>query len=231
MAEKVDHHTLNRRIRDQLRVLIESGAIPLGTRIDESTLATDMGVSRTPLREAIARLAEEGLVEHRAYRGNFVRMFTARQVHDLYEVRKTLEGLAMRLAVPKLTEDDVAMIRSVLDDAYTALRRGDMAGYSMADQRFHDTVAQLSENEILIDSLSRLRRQIHMIRSVANRDTDVVDRTARERSWILAALESRDTDLAVRLMEDHIDGVRRAVLARFGSVEARDAAPVASALA
>ncbi|HZT98436.1 MAG TPA: GntR family transcriptional regulator [Ktedonobacteraceae bacterium] len=213
MAEKLEHYTLNQRIYYKVRELIESGAIPAGAQLDERTLAQDLAVSRTPLREAIATLVEEGLVERRPYRGNFVRTFTARQVNDLYQVRQALEGLAIRLAVPRITADDLEQIRAILDSCQDALERDDMAAYSAADQRFHDSIARLSDNEVLIESLDRLRRQIQLVRIQANRDADVVQRTALERPLILAALEDRDADLAARLLEEHIDGVRSSVVA------------------
>jgi DNA-binding GntR family transcriptional regulator len=206
---------LNQRIYYKIRELIEAGSISPGTQLDERTLASDLDVSRTPLREAIARLVEEGLVERRPYRGNFVRMFTAKQVNGLYEVRKVLEGLAVRLAVPRLTEEDLAKIRLILDDTHRALEQGDIVGYSTADQRFHEIIAQIADNETLITSLGRLKRQIQIMRVSANQDPQVVVRTALERSRILAALEARDAEQAALLMEEHIEGVRRAVVAQI----------------
>jgi len=220
LRETMNHHTLNQRTYYKMRELIESGAIPLGARLDERVLANDMGVSRTPLREGIGKLVEDGLVEHRAYRGNFVRTFTVKQVNDIYLVRKTLEGLAVRLAVPKLSEEHLATLHRILDDTFTALERGDVVEYSAADQRFHDTLAQLSDNEPLLESLGRLRHQIQLVRTFANRDPDVVKRSAFERPQILAALEVRDAERAAQLMEEHIDGVRRAVITQL--VDARE---------
>lgn len=216
---ELEHHPLNRRIYYKVRDLIASGRIPPGTQLDERSLANDLAVSRTPLREAIATLVEEGLVERRPYRGNFVRMFTAKQVNDLYVVRKVLEGLATRLAVLSLAEEDLDKIRSILDETQQALEAGDMAAYSTADVHFHDTIAQMSKNETLIESIGRLKRQIQIVRLGANRDPQVVARTALERPHILAALEARDADLAARLMEEHIDGVRRSMVAQLQSLE------------
>ena len=216
---KLQHHTLTQRIYYRLREMIESGSLRPGARLDEQSLADQMSVSRTPLREAIGRLAREGLIENRPYRGNFVRTFTTKQVNDLYEVRRVLEGLAVRLAVPKLSGEYLSLLRSILDDIQEALERGDIAGYGAADQRFHDALAQLAGNETLIESIERLRLQIQLVRSIANQDPHVVERTARERPRILAALESRDAELAARLMEEHIDGVRRAVVDQFEALE------------
>jgi DNA-binding GntR family transcriptional regulator len=141
-----------------------------------------------------------------------VRMFTAKQIHDLYEVRKTLEGLAIRLAVLRLTEEDLELLRAILHETQEALERDDMPGYSTSDQRFHSTIARLSENEILIESLGRLQRQIQLVRIGANQNPEVVRRTALERPRILSALEMRDAALAAQLMEEHIEGVRRSVI-------------------
>ncbi len=215
------NHTLNHSIYESLREMIASGLLVTGARIDERVIAEQLGVSRTPLREAIVKLAKEGLVEQRPYRGNYVRAFSPKQVNDLYETRMVLEGLATRRAVTNLTDEGLAELTDTLDDIQTALARGDMAAFSVADQRFHTTIARLSGNETVIESLERLRAQVQLVRLAANRDPDLVERTARERPEILAALRDRDADRAARLMEEHIDGVRRTVLKQLEAAEKR----------
>ncbi|MGH2618141.1 MAG: GntR family transcriptional regulator, partial [Thermomicrobiales bacterium] len=146
------------------------------------------------------------------YRGNYVRAFSPKQVNDLYETRMVLEGLATRRAVENLTDVGLTELTQILDEIQEALAQADMAAYSVADQRFHTTIARLSGNETVIESLERLQAQVQLVRLAANRDPDLVERTARERPEILAALRDRDADRAARLMEEHIDGVRRTVL-------------------
>jgi DNA-binding GntR family transcriptional regulator len=220
LLNKLEHRTLNQRTYDMVRGFIESGYLLPGTQLDERTLANELAISRTPLREAIARLVEEGLVERHPYRGNFVRTFSAKQINDLYVVRKTLEGLAVRLAVPRLTEDDLAKLGQILNATDEALEHNDIIGYSSADQEFHETIAHITENEILIASIERLKRQIQIMRVSANHDPEVVKRTALERPRILAALAARDAEQAAQLMEEHIEGVRRAVVAQIEAAEA-----------
>lgn len=210
-----ENQTLNQRVLARLREMIAAGAMPPGTQLDEQTLANDLGVSRTPLREAIGKLVKEGLVEHRPYRGNFVRSFTAKQVSDLFEVRKALEGLAIRLAVTRLTDDHLASFRTILSDVEEALDQHDLLGYSAADRRFHNLVRDIADNESLTEALERLGLQIQVVRTIANRDPGVVERTAHERPRILAALEARDATLAGQLMEEHIEGVRRSVVSQL----------------
>lgn len=215
-----ENQTLNHRVFSRLRDMITQGIIPLGEQLDEQALTQELGVSRTPLREAIGKLVKEGLVEHRPYRGNFVRSFSAKQVSDLFEVRKVLEGLAIRLAIAKLTDAHVAAFRAILDDVQAALDTDDMLAYSAADRGFHNLVRDIADNESLTEVLDRLSVQIQVVRTIANRDPDVVLQTAQERPQILAALAARDAVLAGQLLEAHIEGVRRRVIAQL---EARDA--------
>jgi DNA-binding GntR family transcriptional regulator len=214
---RVRYSTLNHNIYEAVKGMIGVEPLVSGARIDEGAIAAQLGVSRTPLREAIARLASEGLIEQRPYRGSYVRDLSAREIDDLYETRKVLEGLAAKRTVIHASDDELAALAGILDDVQRALDAHDLEAYAAADQRFHSTIARLSRNESLIDALERLRAQVQLVRLAANRDPTVVERTARERPRILAALRGRDPDAAARLMEEHIDGVRRSILQRMSS--------------
>ena len=216
---KLARDTLNQKVYFHLREMILSGEINSGTQIEERVLAEEMGVSRTPLREAIGQLSNDGIIEYRPYRGNFVRTFTAKQVNDLFHVRKALEVLAIRLAIPKISQEQIEQIRLILDDVQEALDNSDLDAYGEADRRFHDAIAAITINETLQESLERLSAQIQLVRNFANRDSDVVRRTSIERPRILAALDARDADLAAQLMETHIEGVRMSVVAQLEAME------------
>lgn len=224
-AAVFEHRTMNERVLGRIRELIVSGALPASTQLDEQALADSMHISRTPVREAISKLNKEGLVEYRPYKGHFVRSFTAKEISDLFEVRKALEGLAIRLTVSKLTEEHLALLKRILSDIDLALAQDDLVAYSAADREFHTVVAQISENQSLIELLDRLGMQIQIMRTIANRDPHVVERTAQERPLILTALERRDTELATQLMEQHIEGVRQAIVSQLEAHEAQRAAP------
>jgi DNA-binding GntR family transcriptional regulator len=203
----IEQVPLNQRVYLQLRDYVLCGAIAVGDRLDEISLARQLGVSRTPLREAIGKLVKEGLVEHRPFQGNFVRNFSLQEIQDLFEVRAALEGLAARLAVQKLPDDGLDVLKAILDEVRDALEHGDLATYATADRRFHATIAQYSQNPTLIEMLDQLSAKIQTARVLANRDHGVVQRTAHERPLILAALAARDGDEAGRLLELHIKGV------------------------
>jgi DNA-binding GntR family transcriptional regulator len=217
---KVERATRFQQVYDQLLAMLLDGTLPPDSQLDERELSARLGVSRTPLREAIAQLAREGLVESVAYKGHFVRHWTAQQVNDLYLVRGTLEALAVRLAIPKLSNEDIDAIDGLLREAEDALERGDIEGFGDADRRFHRALIVKADNQPLIEALDRLSLQIQMVRTMANRDPGVQTRTTHERSLILAALRDRDADRAAQLMEAHIGDVRAAVVAQLRAQEA-----------
>lgn len=200
---------------EKLFELICDGTLEPGERLDERALAASLGVSRTPIREAVTRLLSDGLVEHRPYQGNSVRCFNARQIADLYDVRRALEVLAIREAVPRLTSERLAEIRHELGRACDALESGDMGGFADADRAFHRLIVRTSENETLIETLHKLEAQVQLVRTTANRDPQLVARTVHERDAILAALEARDVDRAAALASEHIDQVKRTVVAQL----------------
>ena len=209
------HQTLNWHVYNDIVDIILSGKYLPGSRLDEITIAEELGVSRTPLREAIAKLVKDGLVEHRPYRGNFVRSFTARQAFDLYEVRKGLEVVAVRLAIPRLTDESVKRLRQTLRNIDSALENEDLASYGLADQEFHDTIAQISDNETLISMLQQVRGQVQLIRTIANRDPSIVEVTAMERPEIVDAMAIGDVERAVALMDEHIALVQNNITSRL----------------
>jgi DNA-binding GntR family transcriptional regulator len=209
------HLTLRERIYEEIVRLIVAGDLPSGAPIDEKELTEKLQVSRTPFREAIGTLAKEGLIEIKPYRGFFVRSFTRKEIDDLYELRKTLECFAVELAVPRMSDRDIAGLEKVLDAAVEALRRRDMETYGLRDREFHETIAERSENAALIETLSRLALQIQICRTIANESQEFAERAAQERDEILKALRARDAAAASALMRAHISDVQSAVLARL----------------
>lgn len=209
------HLTLRERIYEEIVRLIVAGDLPSGAPIDEKELTEKLQVSRTPFREAIGTLAKEGLIEIKPYRGFFVRSFTRKEIDDLYELRKTLECFAVELAVPRMSDRDIAGLEKVLDAAVEALRNRDMETYGLRDREFHETIAERSENAALIETLSRLALQIQICRTIANESQEFAERAAQERDDILKALRARDAAAASALMRAHINDVQSAVLARL----------------
>ncbi|QDZ12591.1 GntR family transcriptional regulator [Devosia ginsengisoli] len=203
--------TLRDHTYRSLLALILSGELPPGSPLDERALTDRLGVSRTPFREAIAVLAREGLVDVRPYRGFSVHLPSPKEIDDLYQLRRVLEGFAMRLAVENISNADIARLEQVLDAGIAALEANDLDAYGVHDTEFHATFARLSKNEPLIETLERLALRIQMGRATANRNVHFAKAAASERDAILGALRARDADRAAALMDAHIAHVQRAV--------------------
>jgi DNA-binding GntR family transcriptional regulator len=208
----LQHKTLHERVYEAVLELISAGGLAPGEQLDEQSLSARLGVSRTPLRAAIARLAQEGLVVNLPYRGAFVRQFTVEEIDGLYEVRAVLEALAARKAAQRLPAEELETIGAILDECRAALEAGDAEAYGRADARFHRALAEASGNPTLVETLDGLRLRIQLFRDLANRDPGLRERAEREREQIVDALSRRDAEAAAHLLEQHIASIRETVL-------------------
>ena len=202
--EQLKHQTLHQRVYERLLGLVIDGVLAPGEPIDEQALSSRLGVSRTPVRAAIARLTQEGLVVTLPYRGASVRQFAVEEID--------LEGLAARKAAQRLSAEGLETIRAILDECQEALEVGDVDAFGQADARFHRALAEASGNSTLVEAIDGLRLRINLFRDLANREPGLPERTARERALILDALERRDSDAAGQLLEQHINSVKQTVL-------------------
>jgi len=173
-------------------------------RINESELSKQLGASRTPLREAMNRLTAEGLLVFEPGRGFFCQPLTPELVVHLYEVREALETAAMRAAVARASDDQIAQVKAFLDE--TAARYTDGTPTQelvKLDEEFHLRVARLSGNPELINLIELTYERIRYVRWIAIREK--VDITHGAHLHIFEALEQRDTHAAVDRMRQHIE--------------------------
>jgi DNA-binding GntR family transcriptional regulator len=197
----IQHEILEDKIYDRLRALLVGRQILPGQRIPLDQLARTMGVSRTPVLNALKRLAQEGIVVFHPRRGVYAQHFTKRQMAALFEVREVLEGLAARLAAARITRDEVARLRKLfrgLDLAETpaAVRR-----YIERDRHLHWRLVEIAGNDQLARAMSSVNMmffawQDGLVRPPAE--------TFDEHMAILGALERRDPDASEVAMRLHI---------------------------
>lgn len=207
--------TVNEAAFDRLRELIFSGEIAAGSRLDERTLAERIGVSRTPLRDAIGQLVNLGVAERRVYKGTFLHAFTAKQIEDLYEVRKALEGLAARTASELATPDGLDRLEAIIRHGTTSFEDGAMAEFERADREFHALVAHMAGNELLVEELDRLALRIQLVRHIANLESSVAAETINDRQEVLLALRARDPVAAEAAMTRHLATVQTEAVRRL----------------
>ena len=200
----LDQRTLWQRAHEHLRDEIISGSLTPGTELNEVTLAESLGVSRGPIREALGRLAIEGLVTIRPRRGAVVRALSNEEFIEAYQVREALEMMAVRLAVPKLTAEDLAAMESLIEEMALHAEAGDVQRFFEANTEFHQRFFRAADNRMLAELYRQLRGQIdrHRLRSLELRGD--LRRSIDEHRAILWAARTGDIERAVRLISDHI---------------------------
>jgi DNA-binding GntR family transcriptional regulator len=182
-------------------------------RLSDVTLAEQLGMSRTPVRQALERLVQEGLVRSDPRRGFWTSTFTARDIHEIYELRGALEVLAVRLAAPRLSQED---LRSQLEALYAVraeLGVHPVLRFLQVDIRLHMLITRASNNGRLIHSLSLLRSQLSMFQM---QDTFYPERMAialNDHEQVLLALLAGNVDEAADCLSTHIHHAKEGVLA------------------
>ena len=192
------------RVYKAVKELAVQYRFPPGTRINEVTLARRLGVSRTPIREALNRLVRDGFMRFVPNRGFFARELTSEFVRDLYELRAAIEVAAVRLACERGGTDEIAELRRAWDAAVSRFPARRLDRMADADEAFHIGIAKLSDNREIVAALEALNAQIWFFRRV-DQDSEVRRQaTYREHAEILDCLAGRDVRRAVRLMESHV---------------------------
>jgi len=187
------------RLRDD----IIDGRIAPGANLQEEDLSRTFGVSRTPLREAIRRLAEEGLVTVLPYRGARVLDLNAEQLVELFQAREAIEGMGARLAAERMPKDQVAFAIHGLKARLRELSRS-TSGYWTPAADFHWAVMKGSGNQLILDFAQRLYVRMRLARMVSAAFHERASAATNEHLEILAAIQRRDAAASERLMRRHI---------------------------
>jgi DNA-binding GntR family transcriptional regulator len=205
--EPIEQTPLRVQIADRLRRAIVTAKLRPGTVLVETALAEQMNVSRAPIREAIAILENDGLVETAAYKGKRVKPLTVREVEETWSLRQAFEVMAVRRILDRAA--DVAPLWEPCRAMQAAAEAGDREALIATDEAFHRTLIELSDHHLLLQSWNALYLRIHQIMALRNRrDSDDLAEIAGNHPPIVRALEERDTRTAVRLISDHTRALR-----------------------
>ena len=186
----------------------------------EIQLANKLGVSRTPIREAIRKLELEGLVLMIPRKGAEVAEITEKNMRDVLEVRKALEELAVQLACDKITKEEIEEMKKAAEDFKKILKSKDITEIAEADVRFHDIIYMATDNQKLIQLLNNLREQMYRYRVEYLKEGETRDVLVKEHEELTKAIRERDVERAKQLSFQHIENQRMAIMR---SIEAEDA--------
>lgn len=176
-------------------------------RLDERRLAQDLGISRTPVREAMAQLEREGFVRSIPRRGVYVVRKTRREVVELITAWAALESMAARLITQNASDAEIAQLRTMFARFEKGKLHARLDEYSEVNIEFHQTIIRMSGNQVLIDMAENLFLHMRMIRRKTIGEQDRADRSIQDHINIIEALEARDTRRAEELVRQHALGL------------------------
>jgi DNA-binding GntR family transcriptional regulator len=203
--EPLNRRTLHDEVVDRVRTLIVEGRLAPGTRIHESQLGKALGVSRTPLREALKVLASEALIELVPGRGAVVKRLTRQDVRDMLDVLVALESMAGLLACRNATDAQIAALRATHDEMMALYAAGNRLEYYWRNQAIHAGLAQLSGNVLLASLHQMIAARLKRIRFIGNEEPAKWAGAVAEHEQMIAALEARDEKALAEVIHRHLD--------------------------
>lgn len=188
-----------------LRRTIVTLRLPPGAPIVEKEITRQLGISRTPLRDALRLLAEEGLVEIKPQSGTFVALINQQQLAEGRLIRRALEIEGIKLAVERVKQEDVDQLYALIDQQERAAGRGDHVGFIDLDDRFHRSISELSGHRRLWKVINGVKAQLDRLRLMTIPLPGQNTRVIGQHQAITDALQKRNADRAVRMLEHHLD--------------------------
>jgi DNA-binding GntR family transcriptional regulator len=202
--EMAETYSLRGRVFNKIREDILSGAYHENEELKENTLASELGVSRTPVREALRQLELEGLVAIIPNKGASVTGITSKDIHDIYMIRSYLEGLCAKWACEHITESQIEALDEIVYLSEFHARRSHHEQLVDLDNKFHDLIYKASGSKILDHVLSDFHHYVERIRKITLSRTSRATKSNEEHALILDAIKKRDGDLAEKLAHEHI---------------------------
>lgn len=194
-----------------LREAILKGELKPGERLMELQLASKLGVSRTPIREAIRMLEQEGLAVTMPRKGAEVAKMTLKDMEDVLEVREALDELAAKIACTKINDEQLAKLKAIGNEFKSSLASGDVKKIAEQDVKFHDAIYEATENSKLITLLNNIREQMYRYRVEYLKDSKNYPVLISEHDAMVSALEARDKEMISQAMHMHVVNQAEAV--------------------
>ncbi len=213
----VDRRMLHEAVAERLRGLIVEGVLAPGAHLNERVLCAQLGVSRTPLREALRTLAGEGVVELLPNRGAVVAAMAREDVAHAFEVVAALEALAGELAAARATPAECDALRALHVEMLAAHARRDLPAYYRLNTAIHRRLVDCARNPVLADAYVRLNARLQALRLRSNLDPRKWDAAVAEHGAMIAALDARDGARLAAVLRDHLDHKRATVLAQLAA--------------
>ncbi|SES37679.1 DNA-binding transcriptional regulator, GntR family [Tranquillimonas rosea] len=201
---QIEKQSLHDQVASRIRDLIIEGHLEPGSRIDEAKLVEQLGVSRTPFREALRTLAAEGLIVIRPARGSMVRKLSRADVFSMLEVLAEMERLAGRTACERASDSEIAHARDLHERMLEYYRSGERMPYYKLNQEFHTFIASLSRNETLCEIQGNIMARLKRIRFIGNSEPEHWRAAVDDHEEMMDALAARDGQRLGDIMAHHL---------------------------
>lgn len=198
-----------------LRQAILTGELSPGERLMEIHLANRLGVSRTPIREAIRKLELEGLVTMIPRRGAEVAQITEKSMNDVLEVRSAMDVLCVELACDRITPEEIERLKNACNVFEQAVKNKDVKEIAQADVALHDIIAEATGNARLVQLISNLSQQMYRYRFEYIKDSSQHDKLVEEHRIIYESIVKKDKETAKEAVKLHIENQKKAIIAQI----------------
>lgn len=199
------------QVFERLEAEILSGKYQRGEVVTELQLCAELGVSRTPVREALRRLSQEHLIEE-SPRGTVVLGVVRKDFEDMCAIRLRIEGLAVRGFIDNLSEDSLRQLREAVEFQEFYLNKRDPDHIKAMDSRFHELIYQNCGSAILCDTLSPLHKKVQKFRRLSIEQAGRAETSVKEHRAIYEAIAAKDADLAEQLMNEHVGNAMQTII-------------------
>jgi DNA-binding GntR family transcriptional regulator len=200
----IPRRSLHDELASQLRDMLVRGELKAGDKIPEQALCTRFGVSRTPLREALKVLANEGLLILAPNRGASVAQISPDEVDELFPIMGMMEALAGEIACARATQDDIAAIQAMHDEMVAHYRAGDAVAYLRLNRRIHEAFFVIAGNRALSQLYQTLLVRIHAVRFIAQKSSKRWREAVEDHELMMAALKVRDGVRLANVLRQHL---------------------------
>lgn len=208
-----NHKSLS--LADQIFERLENdiliGKYPYGAVLTETALSEELGVSRTPVREALSRLLQENLVKD-TKKGMMVLGITEKDLADIYEIRLQIEGMAVEKFIENLTEESLGVLKEILDFQEFYGGKNDSIHVMFKDSEFHESIFKNCGSPILCETLLPLHKKVVKYRKASIEQSGRTEKSINEHKAIYNAIAAKDTELAIKLVKEHILNAKQSIM-------------------
>lgn len=206
------YQPLREIVCENLRDAIKKGILEPGERLMEVQLADELGISRTPVREAIRKLEQEGYVIMMPRRGTYVSNISEGDIKEIFEIRSALESLATGLAARRIEPNELEKLQNLLNEIGGYIKKNDIEKIVETDIKFHGLLYQVSRNERLVSIISNLKEQLARFRTLSMSHPGRLQETFEEHSEMVEAISDGDVSAARDAAERHMERAEKTLL-------------------